>query len=213
MTQAANSLGRGTRTALLLRQNTSPKYRLPSFPVQRYLSAPTQPNQGRASITFTSRLPLPTVHHCPSSSSSHYLQLQLHNDDLTSPAQLSTTGLSKEQSSHKSSTLLGSIHLSLHALRRPQCKPNQGLTKASSRIDLDQYRTPYIISPADIHLVRRPLLCRNPLHISVTIRTLPSEFTSARIASTPIAIVSRLVSPDPPCPGRPSALARPTRAT
>ena len=35
-----NSLGRGTRTALLLRQNTSPKYTLPSFPVQRYLCCP-----------------------------------------------------------------------------------------------------------------------------------------------------------------------------
>lgn len=41
-----NSLGRGTRTALLLRQNTSPKYPLPSFPVQRYLHLP-QPNPTR----------------------------------------------------------------------------------------------------------------------------------------------------------------------
>lgn len=86
-------------------------------------AAPTQPNQGRASITFTSRLPLPTVYYCPPSSSSHYLQLQLHNDDLTLPAQYPTTGLSKEQSSHKSSTSLGSIHISLHALCRPQCPP------------------------------------------------------------------------------------------
>lgn len=52
----------------------------------RGTSAPTQPNQGRASITFTSRLPLPTVYYCPPSSSSHYLQLQLHNDDHLSGA-------------------------------------------------------------------------------------------------------------------------------
>lgn len=109
----------------------------------RGTSAPTQPNQGRASITFTSRLPLPTVYYCPPSSSSHYLQLQLHNDDLTLPAQYPTTGLSKEQSSHTSSTSLGRIHLSLHALCRHQCQPNQGLSTASSRIDLDQYHTPY----------------------------------------------------------------------
>lgn len=38
-----------------------------------------------------------------------------------------------------------------------------------AHLDLDLYRTPYIISPVDIHLVRRPLLRRNPLHSSVTI--------------------------------------------
>lgn len=63
----SNSLGRGTRTALLLRQNTSPKYHLSSFPVQRYLWCPNPTKPGTASITFTSRLPLPTVYYCPSS--------------------------------------------------------------------------------------------------------------------------------------------------
>lgn len=128
--------------------------------------APTQPNQGRASITFTSRLPLPTVNYYPSSSSSQYLQPQLHIDDLTSPAQYSTTGLPKEQSSHTSSTSLGSIHLSLHALRRPQCKPIQGLTKASSRIST----LTCIAHPTQYH---RLISTSSDGHFSAAIHSIP----------------------------------------
>lgn len=173
MTQAQSSLGRGTRTALLLRQNTCPKYPLPSFPVQRYLVCPnpTQPGTGVHYIYIPSPSP-------------HRLLLPV----------LLFLSIPTTTTSHRRPHLAGAIlydrsvqgaiftQVFHFAWKHPPQSPRTSSPSVQAHprshqsviahLDLDLHRTLYVISPADIHLVRRPLLRRNPLHSSVTIWTL-----------------------------------------
>lgn len=118
------------------------KYLLPSFPVSRYLCPnPAQPGTGVHYIY----IPSPSPHRLLLSALL-FLSLPTTTTSQRRPPFRRNTlrpVFSKEQSSHTSSTSLGSIHLCLHALCRHQCPLNPGLSTASSRIDLDQYHTPH----------------------------------------------------------------------